>query len=707
MSGVRASQRWTRDRPCDICGGYPSLRQGRGQRCFGYLSDDGDYAICTREEHAGRLDVNTKTNGYHHRLIGDCFCGVRHDQRPPSVPSPPRQRERSRVVKATRYTITDPLTGAPVAVHVREDRVTSDGELTKSMWWELPDGTKGLAGRASTSLPLYAGERLEGATWCVITEGEKATDALLALDIPAVGTVTGAASIPDDDVLRPLAGLRVALWPDNDDAGREHMQRIGAQLSALGCQTIRVVAWDGAPDKGDAADYVAAGHDADDVVALLTVATAWESPQADDGDDADTMAEPGAGGANTVMLSEVEPEELTWLWPAYIPLGKLTIIDGDPGLGKSMLTLDLGARVTTGDAMPDGSRGVVTGPASVVLLTVEDGLADTIRPRLDAAGADPARVVAITGMPTGNDDERPLEIPSDIPSIRAVVERLGARLVILDPLMAFFGEKVNSWRDQDIRRALTPFAKMAEDTGAAIVVVRHLSKSGGNHALYRGGGSIGIAGAARSVLLVAADPEDDTETTRVLASTKANLSARPAAMAYRIDAPEGEAPRVVWMGTIDRYANELLDRSDEAQEKRHALDEAREFLRLELTAEPQPATAIIRRAKDLGIAERTLRRAKDAEGVIVAKVGFADGAHWAWSLPKMAKNDRRRPMYILDTFDEVGHLRGDATANSHRADPRDGDRCRLCHGSNWWYRGNGERVCGQCHPNPAAIGATP
>jgi hypothetical protein len=172
------------------------------------------------------------------------------------------------------------------------------------------------------------------------------------------------------------------------------------------------------------------------------------------------------------------------------------------------------------------------GPRNVLLLTAEDGLADTILPRLLAAGANPRYVCALGDVKEPERDEkgkviagqfraRPLTLPTDIGYLQAYIARYDAALVIIDPLMAFLSGDVNSWRDQDMRSALRPLSEMAARTDCAILILRHLSKAQGQSALYRGGGSIGIIGAARSGLLVTRHPDDPER--RLLCSTKSNL----------------------------------------------------------------------------------------------------------------------------------------------------------------------------------------
>jgi RecA-family ATPase len=272
-----------------------------------------------------------------------------------------------------------------------------------------------------------------------------------------------------------------------------------------------------------------------------------------------------------LLLSEVEPERVEWFWRGRIPLGKLTLIDGNPGEGKSALTTDLAARKSAGRRWPDGEPCV---PGSVVICSAEDGLSDTIRPRLDAAGADPEKVLALATVKDRN-GERLLSIPEDLDVIQRGIGRVGAELVIVDPLMAFLSGGHNAHKDQDVRRALAPLAKLAEETGAAVLVIRHLNKGSGGDPLYRGGGSIGIIGAARSALLVARHPHDER---RVLASLKNNLAEPAPSLAFALVGAANGAVRVEWKGLTTHTAAALLAVPTDPEE-RSALEEATEFLR--------------------------------------------------------------------------------------------------------------------------------
>lgn len=333
-----------------------------------------------------------------------------------------------------------------------------------------------------------------------------------------------------------------------------------------------------------------------------------------------------------VRMSAVVAEHVEWLWPGRIPKGKLTILEGDPKTGKSTLSLDIAGRVTTGSPFPDGHRPEV---GSVVLLTAEDGLADTVRPRLDAAGADASKVIAWQAVPTVDEHgklgpPRPPSFPRDVDELERLVTAEEAVLVIVDVLAAYLGSNVDGHRDQDVRRALMPLAKVAERTGSTILVLRHLNKGGGSNALYRGGGSIGIAGAARSILLAALDPDDQTGTNRVLAVSASNLSAPVPSFRYHL-APDEEhgCARIVWDGTSEHTSSSLLA-MPASDEERGAVEEACRFLDTLLAAGGVRAKEAFRKASEVGISEKTLRRAKARRGVRSVKDGTGE---WFWELP--------------------------------------------------------------------------
>lgn len=365
-----------------------------------------------------------------------------------------------------------------------------------------------------------------------------------------------------------------------------------------------------------------------------------------------------------VLLSDVEREEVEWLWEGRIPRGKITVLDGDPGLGKSAFTTDLAARVSVGRTFPDGSECPIGG---VVMMNAEDGLADTIRPRLDAAGGDPSKVLALAEIPdeANPEHDRVLSLPGDIGALEEGIARVGAALVVVDPLMAFLGGATDTHKDHDVRRALTPLKSLAERTGVSVLIVRHLNKGGGGsgNPLYRGGGSIAIVGAARSGLLIASDPNDAEGKRRVLAPLKNNLAEMPRSVSFEVVNSASGAARVEWHGESELGAADLVKAPLDEEEK-SALDEATDFLRDALSGEggrdvPMAAKVVQRDAKGAGIADATLRRAKLRLKVKSEKERI-DGS-WTWSLPKeqdvCEEGAQGSPSPNDERLEHVEHLR--------------------------------------------------
>ena len=335
----------------------------------------------------------------------------------------------------------------------------------------------------------------------------------------------------------------------------------------------------------------------------------------------------GSGRRKAVVsrMSDVDEQHVEWLWKDRIPFGNLTVIAGDPGLGKSTMVLDLAARVTQGRPMPEGLT--IARKVCVLIMTAEDGVANTVKPRLEAARADEDRVHVLLGVREGGTDEDMLSIPDDLGVVRDVIQKYGVRLLIIDPLDAFLDDGINSHNNKAMRRAMTPLKMLAEETNVAIVVIAHLNKNVQQSALNRLNGSIGTGAAARSVLLVAPDPDD--EDGRVLASVKSNLAAPAQALAFHIDQRAGQkGTHVVWDGISHLSKDDLL-----AAKPAKARQLAINFLKIVLADEPVPASEVEVEAKKLGIKERTLRRAADDLGVVKEHVG-SPGGHWQWSLPE-------------------------------------------------------------------------
>jgi hypothetical protein len=330
--------------------------------------------------------------------------------------------------------------------------------------------------------------------------------------------------------------------------------------------------------------------------------------------------------AGVVTMSDVVTTRVEWLWPARIPLGMITMLDGDPGLGKSTVTLDIAARVSRGSAMPLEARGVTRQAADVIILTAEDHLTATVRPRLEAASAALHRVHVVQAMPRKGDPDRPpMLVAEDIARLEQIIIAKRAALVIVDPIMAFLDADTDAHRDQDMRAVLRVIAATAERTSAAILVVRHLRKGAGS-ALYRGAGSIGIIGAARSALLVAPDPDDPEQ--RVLAASKCNLAPLAASLRWRL-VDHGGVARVEWLGIAEGVTADALaavpdpvSRDEDASD----LDRAVGALREVLADGPVPTKQAMAAAAELaGCSLRTIERARQRLGVEAVRVRTPDG----------------------------------------------------------------------------------
>jgi hypothetical protein len=341
---------------------------------------------------------------------------------------------------------------------------------------------------------------------------------------------------------------------------------------------------------------------------------------------------------NLRTLSASQAESLDWLWPSYLPAGQLVIIDGDPEQGKSLLMLDLAARLSRGREFPDGYKPPA--PGHVVLLAGEDRCEDTVIPRLVAADADLDRIHLLS-VCTKDQDDSPLSIPEHLGILRRAIRRTQARLVLIDPFTMFLNPGLAAGNDPLIRRkVLTPLQMMARDTRACIPTVRHITKASHRSPLCLGAGSMGIISATRVAYLIGRHPDD--EQLRLLVTNKNALVSWPPTLAYRIVSAANGAPRIEWQGPSDIRAWDLTG----ARPHGGALQRAEDFLRSALADSPILRTDLLRRAAELGISERTLDRARAALK-IKSNQFHQDGRNTStWSLPETeydwTKDERSR-----------------------------------------------------------------
>ena len=360
-------------------------------------------------------------------------------------------------------------------------------------------------------------------------------------------------------------------------------------------------------------------------------------------------------------------DSVSWLWKPYLAFGAVSILDGDPGVGKSLLTVDLAARLSVGASMPDGSEAPVNPVSkkkctSTIFINAEDSVRHTILPRLLTAGGLQNRAAFAAGIGEGNGQMRRLYFPQDMHYLRSLMRdvngmSLRGSFIPLDPMMALFSKI--STADQNIRRATDPLVRFAADTQCCVLLVRHLNKTGGGKSMYRGGGSIGILGACRTGLLIGTHPDDPER--RVLTMTKSNIGPLAPSLGFRVSVipkrmglgffPAGakhpatgkvltqntyadrelpEGPIINWEGPTPITADEICSvKPDLGPQSARAV----EWLRALLANGPIPATEVEAKAAAEGIGYTTVRAVKVKLGIESQRVLIDGQQRWEWVLP--------------------------------------------------------------------------
>ena len=467
-----------------------------------------------------------------------------------------------------------------------------------------------------------------------VVEGEKDADRLAREGLVATTNPGGAGKWRDEHT-NVLTGRNVLVIADNDPAGQEHAGCAARMLANANAKAktggvVRVWTPPGVPAKGDVSDWFDCGGSRE---ALLDAAS--KTPIVNwlgSGTELPTTAglprdSPTAeAGPLLTRLADVPAKAVTWLWPGRLARGKLAIVDGDPGLGKSLITLDLAARLTSGLPYPDGSPSET---ASVVIVNCEDGVADTIRPRLEGLGAN-LNLVQVLHGPTVKGQEMLPSFPRDLARLEQALRRTSAALVIIDPIMAFLDDYICSSNDQSVRQALAPLAALAERCDAAVLLVRHLNKVGGAKAVYRGGGSIGIIGACRSAWLIARHPSDDRQ--RVMAQVKNNLAKPQPSLGYEVVSDEQGRAQIAWLGVVDMAADELVGHAAAIAAELPELERAAGLLRDALAKGPRPVAELVTELGKERVSRITLYRAKKEAGVESQLEKMPNGCRAVWRL---------------------------------------------------------------------------
>jgi len=483
-----------------------------------------------------------------------------------------------------------------------------------------------------------------------IAEGEKAVDALVELGVNATCSPGGVGKWRDG-YSACLADADVVILPDNDEPGERHCEAVARSLAGIAAR-VRVLRLPDLPTKGDAYDWVHAGGTAEQLRQLVEkAAVPWRS------DDAGLSADRPKGSCLiSRCAADIEPERVEWIWHGRLARGKTTLIAGEPGTGKSQLSVSVVAAITTGGEWPcDEGRAPL---GSVIILSAEDGAADTIVPRLHAAEADLKGVHIVSAVSNENDrGHRGFDLKADLHLLEEKIAQIGdVALVVIDPISSYMG-KVDSHKNADVRGVLEPIAEMADRTRVSVLTVTHFSKPNGGAATkahHKFIGSIAFVAAARAAFVVLEDPNDRGR--RLFLSAKNNLAEPPQGLAFRLE------ERIVGEGIVtsrvDWEPEPIAMTADEALagdgKSSLALAEAVNFLQALLADGPVTSKQVEEEAREAGVAKTTLRRAKDNLGIKPYKDGMKGG--WVCALPNTLNLSEDAHLKNMSTFGTDEHL---------------------------------------------------
>lgn len=456
--------------------------------------------------------------------------------------------------------------------------------------------------------------------WAFVVEGERDADRLQAHSLTATTNPGGSGKwhLVDSS---PLYGKRVAIIPDFDAAGEKHAIEVAESLHGKAAE-VRIVRLLDVPEKGDVSDWLDAGHAVDELMLLIESSASYSA------------AEPTKcihefqTRAVIVRASDVVPQPVKWLWKHRIPLGKISALSGWPDVGKSVVTIDLAARVSSGASWPDHPDEKMT-PGGVVLLSAEDDCADTVVPRLIAAGADLKRVTILQGVEyaKGKGKSRSFSL-NDLEALEDAIRRTDdCRLAIVDPVTAYLNG-IDGNDNPAIRALMTPLARLAANLGVAVVLVSHLRKNGSGPAISQTMGALSFIAAPRAAWLCVRDRADPEQ--RLFLRQKINIARETPGLAYRIvpSAHDSEIPVIQWdPKPVEMTADEALN--GPASERAPRLTESVAWLRDLLSNGPLLQRVIEEAAKKGGIKWRTVQRAKSQLRIDSRRV---EGG-WEWSLP--------------------------------------------------------------------------
>jgi len=476
----------------------------------------------------------------------------------------------------------------------------------------------------------------------ILHEGEKAVEAAVLAGLPGLhSTTAGGSNASRHTDFGPVKGRDVIICPDNDEPGEHYLHEVAKLVIAAGATSVKVLRLPGLPQKGDVVEWIQAEGTPEAFAMLLEQAQPIELASAQ-------SVPIVAHGAIYRRASDIQAKPIRWLWKGRIARGKVSMIAGNPGLGKSQVMASMAAIASKGGTWPVDGTSCELG--NVVILSAEDDPADTLRPRLEAAGAALTRVFildAVTDktLADGCKGRRGFNLKSDLSRLGAMLEEIGgAALIVIDPVTAYLGT-TDSHKNAEIRALLSPLAELAAKHDAAIVCVSHFNKNSNSEALMRVTGSLAFVAAARAAFVVARDPE--CEARRLFLPLKNNLGNDQTGLAFTVEPIQVESAtgqietsRVLWeAGAVTTTAQEAMA-PQETGDERSDLDDAKDFLRELLAQGPLRSKQIQKDAEGAGYAWRTIQRAKKALEVTAYKDGMKGG--WLWRLDGHSRPEVRQ-----------------------------------------------------------------
>jgi putative DNA primase/helicase len=392
---------------------------------------------------------------------------------------------------------------------------------------------------------------------------------------------------------------------------------------------------------------------------------AWFAEEAREYDRKRSFAEGANDEPQQAMViltcaSKMQVAPIRWVWPGWIAKGKMHIIGGQPGAGKSTLAMRIGATISAGARWPDGT---VATRGNVIIWSGEDDPMDTLVPRLAASGADRERIYFVSDVADCR-GKRPFDPAKDIERLQSAIKAVGgAELIVVDPIISAVSG--DSHKNSETRRSLQPLVDLASATGAALLGVTHFSKgTSGREPIERINGSIAFGALARVVMVAAKEPvsEDGTVGRRILARAKSNIGPDEGGFAYSLELrpmpgrPEIEASIAAWGERIDGTAREMLavaEAEPGVLADSSATDEAKAFLIDILSNGPMPSKQVKADASGAGLAWRTVRRAKDDLRIKARK----ENGEWRWSLPHVVQGGHVVQPLNLGQVGQVGQVK--------------------------------------------------